>query len=197
VTVLEYQQHRPAATDVGKQVGYRRVEAVALGVGIGLDRRRKLADQSGQSGQQPRQLAAARAERGSQLLGLNHPCQAIERLDEGPERRPHHGVAGAIENKHPFRCRLAGELARQATLPDTRLARQKGHPAALAVGSRHQGLELLQLALAADKRGSRGRAKRVRKLPDLSVHGRTIVSPDHPDLKSIDRGRSKLGQVRS
>ncbi len=50
VGVLEHEQDRPAATDVGKQAGYRRVEAVALGVGIGLDRRRKLTDQSGQIG---------------------------------------------------------------------------------------------------------------------------------------------------
>ena len=65
--VLEHEQYRSRAADVREQVGDRRVETMALGIGVGFDRLRQPADLDGQVGQQPRQLAAAGTERGTQL----------------------------------------------------------------------------------------------------------------------------------
>ena len=170
---------------------------MALGIGVGLDRLRQLADLGGQVGQQPGQLAAAGAERGAQLRRLGYAHQAFERLDERPVGRAHHRVAGAVEHERPFDRDLAGELARQAALAGARLAREQHHAAPLAFGSRHQRPELLQLGRAPDERGRRGRAKRARKVQDLGVHAKTLVSLDHA---AWDRWRSaalELGQVRS
>ncbi len=194
--VLEYEQYGSCAADVRKQLGNRRVEAMALGIGIGLDRLRQLADLGGQIGQQPGQLAATGAERGAQFCRLGYPHQAFERLDERPVWRPHHRVAGAVENKRPFHCDLAGELARQAALPGARLAREQRDAAPLPFRSRHQGSELLQLACAPDERGSRDRAQRTRKVQDLCVHEKTIVSLDHAEPR-LDRSRRRSNWVRS
>jgi hypothetical protein len=197
VPVLYHEQYRSCAADVRKQLGNRRVQTMALGIGVGLHRLRQPADLSGQVGQQSGQLAAAGAERGTQLRLVCHPHQAFERLDERPVWRPHHRVTGAVENKHPFRRDLGGELARQTALPGTRLAREQRDAAPLPCGSRHQGSELLELCRAADERGSRGRAQRVRKLQDLCLHKRTIVSLDHVQLGLIEAGALELGQLRS
>jgi hypothetical protein len=149
--VLDHQQHRPLAADVREQVGNRRMEAMALRIGIGLDRRRQLADQGGQIRQQPGQLAAAGAKRGAQLRDLDDPQQVVERFDERPVRRPHHRVAGAVEDERAVGRGPAGELAYQTALPGARLAREQRYPATLAFDSRHQGPQLLQLCGAPDE----------------------------------------------
>ena len=99
VPVLEHEQHRPSAGDAGEQVGHGRVQPVALGVRIGLDRGRQLADPGRQVGEQARELAAAGAERRPQLGRLGDPREVVERLDERPVRRAHDGVAGAVEDE--------------------------------------------------------------------------------------------------
>ena len=179
VPVLEHQQHRPLAAGPGQQVGDRRVEAMALRIGVGLDRLRQLADQGGQVGQQSGQLAATGADRGSQLIDLGYPHQPIEHLDEGPVGRLHHGVAAAVEDQRPVDCGLAGELTCQAALAGTRLAGEQRHPAALARGLWDQAPKLLQLGRAADERGGRSRAERAREVRGLSFHGKKIVNFDH------------------
>ena len=128
---------------------------------------------------------------------LGYPHQAFERLDERPVWRPHHRVTGAVENKHPFHRDLGGELTRQTALPGTRLAREQRDAAPLPFGSRHQGSELLELCRAADERGHRDRAQRLRKVQDLCLHEKTIVSLDHAHLGSIEPRALELGQLRS
>lgn len=195
--VLEHEQYRPCAADVRKQLGNRRVQTMALGIGVRPHRLFEPADPGGQVGQQPGQLAAAGAERGTQLRLAGYPHQAFERLDKRPVRRAHHRVTGAVENEHPFDRDLGGELARQTTLPGTRLAREQRDAAPLPFRPRHQGSQLLELCRAADERGDRGRAQRVRKVHALCLHEKTIVSLDHDPLGPIDIRALELGQLRS
>ena len=63
VPVLDHEQHRALAADSREQVGDRRVQPVALGVRIGLDRGRQIADPGRQVGEEARELAASGAER--------------------------------------------------------------------------------------------------------------------------------------
>ena len=62
VAVLEDEQHR-AGAEPHEQVGHRRVQTMALGVRIGVHRRRQVADARRQIGEQPGELAARRAQR--------------------------------------------------------------------------------------------------------------------------------------
>ena len=48
--VLEHEQYRSAAADVREQLGNRRVEAMALGIGVGLDRLGSSPTRAGRSG---------------------------------------------------------------------------------------------------------------------------------------------------
>ena len=179
VPVLEHHQHRPAATHVLEQVRHRGVEAVALGVGVGLDWLGQLADAGGQVGQQTRQLAAPGPESGAELSGIDHSHELIEGLDEGSVGSPNRRVAGPVENQHAFGGGLGGELARQPALAGAGLAREQRHAAPLAFGTRHQRPQLLQLGRAPDERGDRGLPERARKLRDLCIHAKKIVRLDY------------------
>jgi hypothetical protein len=159
VAVLEDEQHRPAA-DAGQQVGHRGVQPVALGVGIGLDRRRQIRHAERQVRQQPRQLTAGDAERRPQLDRIDDARQVVERLDERPVRRAHDGVAGAVEDERAGGRRVVGELPHEAALARAGLAGQQNDPAALAVGHRHQRAQRLQLRRAADEGERRREAER-------------------------------------
>ena len=163
VPVLEHEQHRPAA-DAGEQVGHRRVQAVALRVRIGLDRRRQLAHAERQVGQQPRQLAARGAERRAQLDRIDDARQVVERLDERPVGRPHDRVAGAVEDERAAAGRLARELAHQAALARAGLAAQQDDPPALALRHGHERPERLQLGRAADEWKRRRETERAGKI---------------------------------
>src|SRR5439155_1756725 len=61
VPVLEDEQCGPITGEAGEQVGHRRVQPVAFGIRIGLDRRRELADPGRQIGEEARELAAVAA----------------------------------------------------------------------------------------------------------------------------------------
>ena len=65
VPVLDHEQRGPTAREVDEQVGYGRVQPMALGVRIGIDGRRQVADPHGEIRKETRQFAAAGAERGS------------------------------------------------------------------------------------------------------------------------------------
>ena len=190
VPVLEHEQDRPSAADVGEQVGDRRVEAVALGVGVGLDRLRQLADQGRQIGQQPGQLAAAGAERGPQLArprspapGDRAPRRRARRASAPPRRRRRRGRA-PLRPRPGRRTRAPGGSCPAPGSPASSATRR---PSPSARGIRRP--ELLQLGRAADERRGRGRAERARKVRDLSVHGKTIVSLDHsrPAIAAVRR----------
>jgi hypothetical protein len=71
VHVLEHEQHRPAPADARKQVAHDGVQAMPLRVGVGLGRRRQLADDRGQLRDQASELTAARTESRAQLLRLD------------------------------------------------------------------------------------------------------------------------------
>jgi hypothetical protein len=45
--VLEHEQYRPRAAEIRKQVSDRRVETMALGIGVGLYRLRQPAEMGG------------------------------------------------------------------------------------------------------------------------------------------------------
>ena len=57
------------------------------------------ADRGAEVGQQPRQLAAARAQRLAQLVGVGRPRQLVQRLHERPVGRADDRVAGAVEHE--------------------------------------------------------------------------------------------------
>ena len=120
----------------GQEVGDRAVETVALGVGIGGDRRRQLTDPLRQIRQQARQLAALRAERGAQrrLVGASH--ELIERLDERPVRAPHHRVTRAVEHQRAGAGGLVRELADQPALARAGFAADQREPRSLSPSAR-------------------------------------------------------------
>ena len=153
----------------GEQVGDRRMQSVALGVGVGLDRQRQLAHPLGQIGEQPRELAARGAQRGPQLGGVDLARQVIERLDERPVGRGHHRVAAAVEDERTAAGRLARELAHQAALARAGLAAQQHDPAALALRHRHERPKGLDLGRAADERKRRREAQRPGKLMHVAA----------------------------
>ena len=65
VTVFKHHHQRGPPADGREQLADCGMEAVALGVGIGRERRRQLPDQLPEIGQQPRQLTALAPERGA------------------------------------------------------------------------------------------------------------------------------------
>ena len=171
VAVLEHEQHRPPAADACEQVGDRRVEAMALGVRIGLDRLAELADQGRQIRRQPGQLARAGAERGAQLCHIDDPQEAVERLDEGPVGRAHDRVAGAVEDERPIRRDAGGELARQAALAGTGLTGEQQRRAGPRPRRAAAGVpQLLQLGGTADERIGRAESGASPEARDLGVH---------------------------
>ncbi len=159
VRVLEHEQGRTLPRDAGEQVGHGAVQAVALGVRVGVDGRRQLAEPRAEVGQEPDQLAARGARRLAQLGRGERPGELVERLDERPVGRAHHGVAGAVEHEQAVARRLGGELAHEPALARSRLAAEQRDAAALAVGTRNQRAEPLQLRGATDERERRGDAQ--------------------------------------
>jgi hypothetical protein len=159
VPVLEHEQDRPAA-EPHEQVGHRGVQPVALGVRIGVDRRRQMPDAGGEVRDQPRQLAARRAQRGAELVGIDDARRMVERLDERPVGRAHDGVARAVEHERAGAGRLGRELAQQAALARPGLAAEQHHAAALALGHGHERPQRLELRRAPDEREGRDEGER-------------------------------------
>ena len=166
VQVLEHEQRRAAPRDAGEQLGHRGVQPVALGVGVGLGRRREPAGARAEVGQQAGQLAARDAQRRPQLLRRERADELLERLGEGPVRRAQDGVAGAVEDTHAVGCGAGGELAHEPALARARLAPEHDDAAPLTVGARQQRAQAVQLGRAADERERRCDAKCARE----SVH---------------------------
>ncbi len=193
VPVLEHEQHRPAPADAGEQVGNRRVEAEALGVGIGLDRRGQLADPGRQIGQQPGQLAAAGAERGAQLGGIGDPRRGWSSAStNGPVGRPHDGVAGAVEDQRAIRAPPRAANSRTSRLlpsPGSPPSSTTRRPSPSARGIRRA--RALELGRAPDERKGRGEPERAREVRDLGVHATTIVRSDHSRRNRPQHRRSK------
>ena len=127
---------------------------MALGVRVGVDRCRQVADAGRQVGEQPRELAARRAQRDAQLGGVDDAGGVLERLDERPVRRAHDRVAGAVEDERAGPGRLGRELAHQAALARAGLAAEQDDAAALALGHRHERPQRLELRASARRRGT-------------------------------------------
>ncbi len=168
---------------------------MALGVGVGLDRRREPADARVEIGQQPGQLAAAGAERGAQVGGLHRPRELVERLHERPVGRAHDRIAGAVEHAHALACRLARELAHQPALAGARLAPEQDDMASFAVRQRHQRAQPVELSRTADERERRHEVERGREIVHAQSPYRRIVRCDHSRWPSPCEGRAK--SVRS
>ena len=120
VPVLEHEQRRPTEGDALEEIGHGRVQTVTLGIRIGLDRRREIADPEGQIREEACELATSSAERLPQLGRIDGSRQMVERLDERPVRRAHDGVTRAVENQGAVPCHLAGELPDEAALTRAR-----------------------------------------------------------------------------
>ena len=156
VAVLEHEQRRPAPGHAREHVGDRRVEPVALRVGVGVGGTWTLGGAGRQLGQEPRELAPSHA----QLVGPHRPRQLVERLDERPVGRVHHGVARAVEHERAVARGLGGELAHEPALAGAGLAADQDRSAAFAGGARHEQAQPLELGGTADERERRGDAER-------------------------------------
>ncbi len=178
VAVLEHQQERTFSAHAGEQLGDRRVEAVALGVRVGLGRRRQLADPRRQVAHEPDELAAATAERRSELLRVDGPDELVEGVDERSVRRANHRVAGAGEHEHSLGRRLGGQLPHEPALARSGLAAEQHDTPALALAPRDQRPQLLELDHAADERERRGWTERTGECLHMTPL-RTIVRSDH------------------
>ena len=160
VRVLENEKRRLPTGDSGEELGDGGVQPVTFGVRVGPDRRRELAESRRQVGEEARELAAARAERPAQLVGIGGSREVVERFDERPVRRAHDGVARAVEDERAVAGGLGGELPHEPALARPRLAAEQDDPAPFPFGPRHQGAERLELARAPDERERRGESKR-------------------------------------
>ena len=165
-----------AAADGGEQVGDRAVQAVALGVGVGRDRRRQLADAVRQVGQQPRELARRRGrDRPAASSASVVAHELVERLDERPVRALDDRVAGAVEDERAALGRLVGELAHEAALARAGLAADEREPQRRRRPSRGiSARSSRELARAAGERERRGEAERT------GEPGHGLVRSDHP-----------------
>ena len=156
VAVLEHEQQRLAATGAREEVGHRRVQAMALGVGVGGHRRRQPTDASGQVGKQPGQLATRAAEIRTEHVGVGVASELIERLGEGTVGGVHNSVAGAVEHEHPFGGDLVRQLAHEAALARSGLAAHQCEPTALPGLARKERSQRRELRRASDERRRRG-----------------------------------------
>jgi hypothetical protein len=166
VPVLDDDDQRRPPADRGEEVGDRAVQAVALRVGIGRDRRRQLADPV--RGQEPRELPAAGAEVGPRRGSIGRPHELVERLHERPVRPLHDRVTGAVEHEHAAGSGLTRELADKAALAGSSLAADEREPDTLSLGPRDQRPQCRQLARAPGERKRRRQAKRTWELGHVS-----------------------------
>jgi hypothetical protein len=132
VGVLEHKQHGVVAARALEQVGDRRVQPVALGVGIG---RRAVRQQAVDP-------------------------QIAERLHERAVGRTHHRVARAVEDERAAARRVGRELAHEPALARARLAADERDPPALASRPRDERAQRHQLARAPYEREPRAEAQR-------------------------------------
>ena len=120
--------------------------------------------------EQPRELTAAGAERGAQLIRLDGPREAVERLNERAVRSVHDLVAGAVQDARAGACRLGRELANEPALARAGLAADEHDTASRPGRCGRECAEQLQLAGASDERRRRRGAER---------HGRVV----HPQRR--------------
>ena len=160
VAVLEHQQQRSPAAGRHQQVADGRVQAMPLGVLVGHDRLRQVADVAAQVRQQPGQLAPARPQVGAQLGRIAGPHQLVERLHERPVGGADHGVAGAVQHQRAVLRRLVGDLADEPALARPGLAADQGDAAALALRARQQRPQRGHLAGTVHEREGRLQAQR-------------------------------------
>ena len=136
------------------------MEAVALGVGVRRDGRPELADQLGQAGQEPRELAAACPEMAPERLGLEAPREVVESGRVRPVRRPDDTVAVAVEHGGPLLGDGARELADEPALARPGLPRDERRAAALAGKPRQERPQRRKLVRPAGEGKRRRQAKR-------------------------------------
>ena len=91
----------------------------------------------------------AGAERRPQLVGLDGSRELVERLDERAVGGGNHRVARAVEHERAVARRLGGELAHEAALARAGLAAEQDDAPALALCTRQQRAQPLQLGRAA------------------------------------------------
>ena len=156
VAVLEHEQQRLPATGAREEVGHRRVQTMALGVGVGGHRRGQPTDASVQVGKQAGELAARAAEVRTEHIGVGAANELVERLGEGTVGRVHHGVAGAVEHEHAFAGDPVRQLPHKAALTRAGLAAQQCEPTTLSGLARNKDPQRRELRRAADERRGRG-----------------------------------------
>ncbi len=160
VPVLEHEQHGPAPARRDQELDDGGVEPVALGVLRGGDGLGQLADAGPEIGKEPLELAAADADVGTEIGRVGRADEQVERLRERPVRRPHDGVAGAVEHERASGGRLMRELPNEPALPRAGLAADERDPPALAGRPGHQRPERRELARPAHEREGRPQPER-------------------------------------
>ncbi len=178
VAVLDHHHQRRATTRRGEEVADGAVQPVALGVRVGRHRRRQLTDPARQIWQEPRELAAVRAQRGLQCGLIDASHELPDRVDERPVRTPHLGVARAVEHERPGRRGIVRELADEPALARPGLASHERESQTLPVHAGHQRTQRRELAGAPRERKRRSQAKRSRELAHHGGWG-PIVRSDH------------------
>ena len=145
VDVFEHEQDRRAPSGGGEHVGDRRVQAVALRVGIhslalggvaGLERERR---------QQAPELGAVAAERLGELVRPELPDELLQHLGKGLVRGADHPVAVAVKHERPVAGDVVGELAHEPALARPRFAADERGAATLTRGAGEDCPERRQL----------------------------------------------------
>ncbi len=152
VDVLEHEQHGRLARDGDQQLRHCRVESQPFGVRV----RRAPAHgaAAGARSGTSRARSALEAPSPSRTAGPSAAaaCELREGRGERRVRRPHDGVAVAVEDDRAFVGELSGELADEPALARARLAGDERRPPSFADGARQERPQLCELARAACER---------------------------------------------
>ena len=129
--VVDDEQEWSQSTRMREEFDDRRVETVALRLGIPSGRRRQWADEKRKGGQQADQLAGVGAETVLQGSWVGNAHQEFEGLDERLVGRIDDCVRTSEEDKRAALGRTAGKLANESSLAAARLAADQRHLAAV------------------------------------------------------------------
>ena len=158
---------------------HRFEQSVALGLGVGLHRRREPGDAGREVGEDTRQLAAEGSELGLDPIGGHARDVVPQRFGERLERHAELFVAAAPQHGRSVSMRVPHELAHQPRLADARLARHE-HRAACALDGllprrEHRVVHLV----AARERERRATCRRTREAVPRSSRSARRHSTSH------------------
>ena len=158
--VVEHERHRLDARDARHEHGHRLEQAVALRLGLALQRRGEVGHTLGEQRDEPGELTAETLELRAQRGVRRRRDVVVERLDERLVRHQHLLVAPAVEHGRAVGVQPAGQLTRELGLADAGLTRHEQRPTSTGARVRPRLEEPLELGVAAHEHAARRQRQR-------------------------------------